>query len=829
MTSGFIYNIVQISNVNGVDEKMLKANELQELATHSIAIANLAKEIARAVSRDTAIHQAAFYAGIYHDIGKTIPSHQRFIENGKEGTFNFESSPRHNEVSVLLFEVLFDCSHKDLNRTLRKYMPAAIMWHHEKPIREKPIEDLNDVAKLLKKNKDLDATLKNVRELIKEFDRLGVEHYLTDISRADLLDLDLSKRLPKFHEYNSYELEDFKNASRTNGMKTLIRSCLVSADRIISSLSTEELDNLVSQKNYKDYIPSNEPRPRLKAGIENCLMSFNERFPDSVRNLKQSEAVSNLRDGYVFNEEKKNVDILGGAAGVGKTKVALEYLQDGKQLIWICPRVQVCESIYSELSNSEYLPDCDIEILTGSNKKHSIPGCDDEWTGDVVITTLDQVLNITTTHKRINALIHIMSCNVVVDEFHEFISIECLNLLFAELVHCLKESNTSKTLLVSATPHPLFCESILDIESSEIVKFDSFNTSTYTLKQSEFDEEDYTDQNPLYAATPPNTIVISNTAITAQRSFLRNSDQENGFLFHAKYTMEDRSKYFKEVMESFGRNGSNRFDVLRSSPVTQASLNITSKNMVTELTCAEYWLQRLGRCDRFGEFVSNVITTCFSKSTKKFLGDMKMRVNAELWLETIASMNEVTIKELYDAYYDFHKTHRDALAVELEEALITSKDLLEFRLPEPLMMQSTTKKEKLKANSLRGRSRYVQMCELHVDGTSMTLGDYVCSDEKGITLSLNQIASVYNGEVNEKKDLIAYHMKKTHQVRDNYRKPRFRSTVINNATYIDKPIFVSFSQEDMSKATMKQHAEAIMYVTHPKQNIGVAQHKKIID
>ena len=94
------------------------------------------------------------------------------------------------------------------------------------------------------------------------------------------------------------------------------------------------------------------------------MTGFEKAYPDSERNKAQSIASTNLADEEVF------VGVLNGPAGCGKTKIALEWAlkTDVKTIYWVCPRVQICEGLFKDLTTKEYLHNTSIEIVTGDIK-----------------------------------------------------------------------------------------------------------------------------------------------------------------------------------------------------------------------------------------------------------------------------------------------------------------------------------------------------------------------------------------------------------------------------------------------------------------------------
>jgi CRISPR-associated endonuclease/helicase Cas3 len=551
--------------------------------------------------------------------------------------------------------------------------------------------------------------------------------------------------------------------------------------------------------------------------------------------------------------------VLQGPAGCGKTKIALEWAakKEVKKLIWVCPRVQVCLGIYDELTSDDYLPETSIELLTGEFKKtkknhqEQETSESEQFSGQIVITTIDQIMNTITTHRHVTGLVEFLNAHVVFDEFHELIKIPALNLLFAELVKAknLRENNAN-CLLVSATINPLFVTEVLDIHKGDIISVVTFNTSDYQIQFESYDEK--TQDSPLISQSyQPNTFVISNTAKAAQLGFIQHQLDENAILFHGRYKKNDKREIFERVYNAFKRGGNREFDILRSGPIVQASLNISCDAMYTELTSPENWLQRLGRLDRFGQNKEiNQYTTYIPLTLKesgkqscnlaRFLNkqfEFQGAYQWYLWLDDqLAEKDIVSLSWLYQQYQNFYEQKAESLADEVLTLLQKSAALLTKKLHDPIAFKAKpvkSDKVKISASSLRGDSRFVQMAIVQFDqvGSWQITNEYACDisiPDNQFTMSVDEIQGYDEGGDN---NLINFMHQKHHKIQkakgEKYSR-RYKSYLLKNeATDPSLPIYLSYTEDDLALCHDTAHEAAIYYAIGTKQPIGAIAIQKL--
>jgi len=870
-------------------EGQLYANtHLQLLEQHLFAVGYLSERLySHFYPEEKQIAFAAFVAGCLHDIGKIDPQFQTWVTKAKnkdyiaedgqhidDAAFSFEKHPRHNEISLLLYALLDDTAIKTPNREIKRRIKHAIYWHHAKPFRPKGgFETLGDIYKKLDaslKGSSKSLVLGKAKELVEKVCKLEIDYTNNQSSRLSESQIDSEKiwdveamMLPKYKEYDPADkISEFRKQANNNAVNNQMRGCLITADRWISAMQPEELKSCLENRTLDEFIAEqldkNDliPESTICSHIEACLATF----PNDERSSQQSEKAIRLA------ENVRNISVLAGSAGCGKTKIALEWakLKNAQKILWICPRVQICQGLFAELRSSDtpYLPEANVEIHTGEfkciNSYSNETKEEDFFTGDIVITTIDQLLSTVISHTKADRLLNYLSAHVVFDEYHEYISMPGFNLLFSELLASRAGlSSGLNVLLVSATPHYSYIQNMLGMDVDyDVVEMPSFNQSQYQIKFVEYDENDTSIANPLYALQPENSFVISNAATTAQKSFIRNQQLENGVLLHSKFKKSDKRKLFQEVFNAFSKDGTGIYSLLRSGPIVQASLNISCDHMVTEITPAENCLQRLGRLDRFGRNKSRVnqyviaVPLAFKSggSLSRFLSSTFQLGSTKAWLDflhetTDAGEKVMKLPTIYELYKRFYKQQSALSFIEsdLVAALSKSVQVLMDRVSEPQTIVKPKKakgqRAKISKNSLRGDSRFVQMAVCDVSDPKK----FVIENIYAYDIPVNESDDVDN--LTESLDrirnygLLDYLAQKHGRIEESSpvngipaNKMVARKAVLEGyARDPEYPIFLSYTPNALDEKLGERtpHTEAIYYAVSNKQPIGSISFKHL--
>ena len=481
----------------------------QPLDKHLFAVGYVAYQLIKRLINDEKLAMAVFVAGCLHDLGKLDPAFQSWIvtmlnkksdhselpDDGlhiDKGNFSFDKHARHNEISLLLYYFFDDENGKEINKSNKKMIQHVIYWHHAKPVRKEEFTSLKCIYRKLIKS--LDKTkledffviarhlLKSVNAISNKYDEQnnlqisGLSKRLDDDKLNDLSD----NKLPEYKKYlpGCEDVREFISSINQNAKNNLARSAVITADRLVSSLTADQLDAHINNRSLNSLLTDAIVSvSSLSSEIYQCLQKFEQSNPSSHRNKQQSEAAKQLSN-------VQGIAVLNGPAGCGKTKIALEWAANSQatKIIWICPRVQVCQGLFLDLTSDDYLPNSKIEICTGEFKfiwqkrNKTVTPEGNEFSGDIVLTTIDQILNTILTHRNVTSLIDFLNAHVVFDEYHEYIQMPAFNLLFAEFVQCKRLQHQPRALLVSATPNYYFLKSLLEIDREEVIGIESFNT-----------------------------------------------------------------------------------------------------------------------------------------------------------------------------------------------------------------------------------------------------------------------------------------------------------------------------------------------------------------
>ena len=300
---------------------------------------------------------------------------------------------------------------------------------------------------------------------------------------------------------------------------------------------------------------------------------------------------------------------------------------------------------------------------------------------------------------------------------------------------------------------------------------------------------------------------------------------------------------FEKIYAAFKKGGSKEFDILRSGPIVQASLNITSEHMVSEFTVAENWLQRLGRLDRFGEnaqvntFITavpqNVVDGKGESACTRFLSSSNAKRSSVAWLEFLQEnlpTQPVTLSVLYGLYFKFYAkstSQRQIIEEDLLASLKKSTVVINAKIHDPISAKTKTEtvKKVIKKRSLRGDSRFVQMAcvKVEMDKTFSHINQYATDEEDVFTISVDEITGF---DESSDKNLLAFMHQKHHQILNakqetSSNKQAFKAWLLRDqALLADSPVYLSYTADDLELIHVNANENAICYAIGDSQPIG---------
>jgi len=584
----------------------------QDLVEHCRAVGLLAESMASYLGLSDKLKDYAKWAGTFHDIGKVLSGFQNFITSSEldESVTDF---PFHHEVSWAFVALKMSQPH-----TLN-----AIYWHHGRPLQD----DFGYYT-------DRDEILQKVS--------------IKDMQRLEKVWLKLSQNFKCGEPLEECPVPDMfvrdgSGRKLTNAEYLSVRSCVVSADRHISHCFESDLSGMNPEKEINIILNGG-----IKQGSVECPQDYDlERF-----NL-QKDCIKNI---------DSPTTIIRAPAGFGKTLIGILWgLSRGRQIIWVCPRNIVAESVYENILEElkKFNLNCSIELyLTGNRISSNISENDGtEFNTDIIVTNIDNILSPMVNNKIGGRLFQVFGSDVILDEFHELVSDAPM---FAALITYMRArhrvANSCHTLLLSATPtnmHIMWdCDNRITQQlPNETSHYKPVHLIPYEIRISKSAE-----------LCRGGTLTIHNSIRNAQETY------ENGnydLLLHSKYTREDRrinEEKFKKLFKKGGtgvQDGKN----VSAAPVVQAAMDISFLDLIESVCSPEATLQRIGRINRWGELTGSriVFLDIADKSESaaiKTVYDSDLR---KTWMEYLTASIQgrafITLSELYDIYNSFYAKH----------------------------------------------------------------------------------------------------------------------------------------------------------------------------
>lgn len=559
------------------DQLLAKSNGCT-LISHLKAVSCVAKHLALKLGADEGLAELCGIAGLVHDIGKAWPGFQSYLTSG--GTTEWDDQHQyHNEIGyVVLTQFLKDgwCS---LESTDTEFVAEAVLWHHS---------CRHGAASVSLSPSDTASILSFVSALLGDDTKFKRDAY-------DALDCGYDEALNFVDRF-------VPEKSGKHPKQFMIRTCLIAADREISSIADQgHLDAIVDGSFDLDTLP----------GVASwfgsiCASTSVPAAPTDKRSLAQTMCAE-------YNGPKGIIQV-NAPTGFGKTRVGvLRTLFRGRRAIWVCPRNTVADAVFSnvleEIEALGFTGKISAELYYTSKRQLATENCPEEdFSADIIVTNIDMLLKPMVDNKCAGQAFTGLCSDIVFDEYHEFASPN--SAMFASFVSLLKARALCKdtsTMCLSATPagildfvFPVSYEKNCVCLPARRAHFDAIHSKPYTL---------HLHDNVKITSIPEGThasLVMLNSVRNAQNHYMRN--RIGGTLVHSKYTKNDRTARMTTVLGLFGPHGDGREseNFVVSGPVLQAALNISFKSVHLSSGGAEQDLQA-SRTNRFGELAQGDI------------------------------------------------------------------------------------------------------------------------------------------------------------------------------------------------------------------------------
>jgi CRISPR-associated endonuclease/helicase Cas3 len=644
-------------------EELLAKNDGTTLIQHLICTSKIGLFIARSFIKKEEIIEDIRIACLLHDIGKFNITFQNLIKNNIVNP----SFIYHQEISwAILSNIIYN------DKNLDESILSSIYWHHSNINRS--VSNRDTSYKILK-----DFTEDEINEGIKLIKTLIGDNITYNFEDKDI---------PNF--YVKRELANEKNI--------LVRSIVITADRIASQLTPEEISVIIQ---------SDDECQKLIDKLEFKI----PQVPSKPLSYDDERYSNQLNCSNISRCDKTVV--VKAPAGYGKTVIGLLWsAQSNKKLIWVCPRNIIAENVYYSILNEleQLKMSMSVELYLTGNRIDCTDTSIKDFESDIVVTNIDNYLYPVVRNNVAHRSFSICDKDVIFDEFHELDSDKALFSCFINTMRIRHRYTNSNTLLLSATP-------------SIIHKYwDGLENKTVLLPDNDHHYQaahngiyhinivgdiDDIKNTPIFNENWSLTIVnsISNAQLIKK---YKKSDK----LIHSYFLPNDRKDIINKIITMYSKNGIDPMKLpVISSPIIQASMDISFHYLYESVLSPESTMQRIGRVDRWGNYQKynpqiNIMRINNASERSAISTQYDIDLN-DYWFIYLQHLNQrnMSLNELYDVYNDFNKEYEKEIKKYLDNKLINSfKELCKIEPVKYTILNKTKKGSKSSGNNVTLRS-----------------------------------------------------------------------------------------------------------------------------
>ena len=614
---------------------MLSNNKGHDLVQHLKAVANLARGMAVKLGLPSDLVERAYTSGLLHDIGKCVPSFQEHMRIVMGTELLIVDDDFQDPVSIgVKYPLHHEASWAFLTSKIGdKVILNSVYWHHARPVHEvegkKSTYDMvDDIVEGLRPG-DLEA-LEGLWSELLPLVTCGVGNLLA--GTIEVPDL--------------FEKDGGLGNRDDNAKFMLVRACVISADRHVSGL--ESVGALANGVGVEEEIED-----LMEGGISGeavCPADYDRGRYDS-----QVAVVGSVGD--------SRTTIIKAPAGYGKTLIGILWSKArGGKTIWVCPRNAVARAVYDNIVRelSVLGLSCSVELFLTGMRQDPGDGEREGFVSDIIVTNIDSVMSPMVNNKVAGRLFTVFGSNVVLDEFHEFVSDAPL---FASFVTYMRArhrvAETCKTLLLSATPS--LVQKLWDTGNRATLILPN-GSSHYPPQHEGVYGIGFSEEFP--SVVVPGSLLVCNSVSETQENYGLGYTH----IIHHRYTDADRERLNATVFSSFGKNctGVSRGESLSAALVVQAAMDLSFKDLFDSVCSPESTLQRIGRTDRWGTFQGLGPRITFMDINKKteraairtvYDGGLQ-----EKWMvflrQELAGVSSVNLARMYEIYNRFYEVYR---------------------------------------------------------------------------------------------------------------------------------------------------------------------------